>query len=70
MKLNKFTSDVSTSRLFQICYNQETSFAALYSSYYLPTHRYGMRMLNDTFTIDNVVQEAFFETLGLPGKYH
>jgi RNA polymerase sigma factor (sigma-70 family) len=61
MRLNKLTNDVSTSRLFQTSSNPEVSFAALYSSYYLSTHRYGMRMLNDSFTIDNIVQESFLK---------
>jgi len=61
MRLNKLTNDVSTSKLFQTFSNQEISFAALYSSKYLSTHRYGMWMLNDAFTIDNVVQEAFLK---------
>jgi RNA polymerase sigma factor (sigma-70 family) len=37
------------------------SFGSLYNSMYRPTHRYGMWMLNDAFTIDNVVQEAFLK---------
>jgi hypothetical protein len=34
-------------------------YKAIYKRCYRSTHRYGMWMLNDAFTIDNVVQEAF-----------
>lgn len=36
-------------------------YRAIYKSYYRSTHRYGMWMLNDAFTINNVVQEAFLK---------
>jgi RNA polymerase sigma factor (sigma-70 family) len=36
-------------------------FKVIYKKCYRSTHRYGMWMLNDTFTIDNVVQEAFLK---------
>jgi RNA polymerase sigma factor (sigma-70 family) len=36
-------------------------YKAIYKKYYRCTHRYGMWMLNDAFTIDNVVQEAFLK---------
>jgi len=36
-------------------------YKAIYKSCYRSTHRYGMWMLNDAFTIDNVVQEAFLK---------
>jgi len=37
------------------------SFESLYNSMFRYMHRYGMWMLNDAFTIDNVVQEAFLK---------
>ena len=36
-------------------------YKAIYEKYYRSTHRYGMWMLKDAFTIDNVVQEAFLK---------
>jgi RNA polymerase sigma factor (sigma-70 family) len=37
------------------------SFSETYCSLYKAMHCYGMRMLNDAFTIENVVQEAFLK---------
>lgn len=37
------------------------SFSCLYASLYTSTRRYGLRMINDDFTIDNIVQEAFLK---------
>jgi RNA polymerase sigma factor (sigma-70 family) len=37
------------------------TYKAIYKSCYRSTYRYGMWMLNDAFTIDNVVQEAFLK---------
>ncbi|WP_158829354.1 RNA polymerase sigma factor [Mucilaginibacter lacusdianchii] len=36
-------------------------YKAVYKQLYSSLHRYGMRLLNDDFTIDNVVQEAFLK---------
>jgi RNA polymerase sigma factor (sigma-70 family) len=36
-------------------------YKVIYKRRYRSTHRYGMWMLNDAFTIDNVVQEAFLK---------
>jgi len=36
-------------------------YKGVYKRCYRSAHRYGMWMLNDTFTIDNIVQEAFLK---------
>lgn len=40
---------------------EEVCFAILYQKLYKSTHRYGMHLINDAFTIDNIVQEAFLK---------
>lgn len=39
----------------------EVAYSFTYKNLYKSTHRYGMHLLNDTFTIDNIVQEAFLK---------